>query len=79
MSSPRALQSGSTWGVSGLSLKATVIDAVNRGAVFSYLVKPCNPAVLRTNVREASRFYRESLLQSAAVTRNTHLPGSGRS
>ena len=46
---------------------ATVIDAVNRGAIFSYLVKPCPPSVLRESVREAFRFYRECLLQGAAL------------
>jgi response regulator RpfG family c-di-GMP phosphodiesterase len=47
----------------------TVIDAVNRAAIFGYLVKPCDPSVLRDSVREAFRFYRECLLQSAALTR----------
>jgi EAL domain-containing protein (putative c-di-GMP-specific phosphodiesterase class I)/CheY-like chemotaxis protein len=46
---------------------ATVIDAVNRGAIFNYLVKPCPPSVLRDSVREAFRFYRECLLQGAAL------------
>jgi diguanylate cyclase (GGDEF)-like protein len=55
--------------LSGYDESETVIDAVNRGAIFGYLVKPCNPSVLRDSVREGFRFYRECLLQGAALAR----------
>ncbi len=41
--------------LSAASDAQTIIDAVNHGAIHSYFVKPCDPAVLQTGVRNAFR------------------------
>jgi EAL domain-containing protein (putative c-di-GMP-specific phosphodiesterase class I)/CheY-like chemotaxis protein len=47
--------------LSAYSESETIIEAVNRGSIFSYFVKPCNDDVMREGVRQAFQAYRSNM------------------
>jgi DNA-binding NtrC family response regulator len=51
--------------LSAYSESETVIVAVNRGAIYNYSVKPCNPSDRSEGVRAGIRVYREQRSRSA--------------